>query len=126
MESAGENGRQGLCLKCGGTLFDERAVDVPQEFQSSEFSVNTEAMVCRACGWFTMTDWQADKLVIAARLRLKSKLADETLEAIEDAECPHTDSLDRVEAVSVALRKLHERLLLIEQSQPSPSSQTAN
>lgn len=53
-----------LCLKCKNEQFTEKTVDVPQTFRGEEFKVRASAMVCTECGWFTMTDAQADKLCV--------------------------------------------------------------
>src|SRR5687767_13378101 len=53
-----------LCLKCQNERFKEDVVKVDQVFRGEEFTANSKAMVCTHCGWFTMTDKQADKLSI--------------------------------------------------------------
>jgi putative zinc finger/helix-turn-helix YgiT family protein len=51
-----------LCLRCKNERFTEKKVAVAQTFRGENFNVQALAMVCTECGWFTMTDAQADEL----------------------------------------------------------------
>ena len=52
------------CLKCQNERFTEKLTAVPQVFRGEEFTVKAQAMVCTECGWFTMSDAQADDLCV--------------------------------------------------------------
>ena len=53
-----------LCLHCSGEKFTEKITSVPQSFRGEDTTVQALAMVCDHCGWFTMTDAQADELCV--------------------------------------------------------------
>jgi putative zinc finger/helix-turn-helix YgiT family protein len=65
-----------ICFKCNSEEFEVRETNIRQKFRGDDLDITTHVSACRACGWQTLGEGQANELrkLTADAYRLKHHL----------------------------------------------------